>query len=162
MSRGWSLPICLLTILSISGWAWSQAGKTFQEEPEKPFLKPYSPESNNQSLDVSLKTNTINNNKRNIDKTSIKAINSPTTKSSKPTLGHHQKSVILPDSQKISVAGSSMSFQGYNQNHTAGTVAFLDGYLLKSLQDKRIVRKKADNESSDDNQFKKNKGAFVK
>jgi len=157
------LPVCLITLLSTSGWAWGQAGNTLKEEPQKQFLQPYSPESNNQSLDASFKTNTIDANKRNIGKTSNKPISSATPKSSKPTHGHHQKSEIQPDGLKKDATGTVFRFQRYNQGRTAGSGSFLDGYLLKSLHEERIVRKKAaDDSTSDEDLLKKNKGPFLK
>lgn len=165
MSRGWFLPICLIALLSTSGWAWGQVGKTLQEESEKPFLKPYSPETknqSNQSLDASFKTNTTETNKR-IGITPNKPTRTATQKSSKPSFGRYQKSEIKPDNPKIGMAGSSMSFQGYNQYNPMGLGSFLDGYLLKSLQEKRIGKKKAEDESSsDETLLKKKKGSFMK
>jgi len=167
MSRGWSLPICLITLLSTSGWALGQSGNTFHQEPENSFLKPYSPETNNQSnqsLDASIKTNTIDTiNKPNIGKTSNKAISTIPPKSSKPTFGYHQKSGNQTESPKISTPGLVLSFQGYNQGHPTGSGSFLDGYLLKSLNEKRIVRKKAaEDGSADGNSVKKKKKLDVK
>ena len=161
MSRGWSLPICLIALLSTTGWVWGQAGKTFQEEPKKSFLQPYSPETNKQGLDASFKTNTTDTNKRTIGRTSNKSISTSTKKLTKPSLGHTQKSEIQSDSPKIGASASTLSFQGYNQDRSAGSGSFLDGYLLKSLQDKKIVRKKTEDEnSSDKTLLKKKKGSL--
>jgi len=163
MSKRWFLPVSLIALFSTSGWVWGQTSYTFKEEPEKPFLQPYSPERKNQSLDASYKTNIIDTNKKYIDKTSNKPISAATQKSSKSTLRQHQKSEVRPNSPKIGDKGSVLSFQGYNQNRTTGSGSFLDGYLLKSLQDKPIVKKKAaDERSSDETILKKKKGTFIK
>jgi hypothetical protein len=165
MSREWFFSLCLIAILSSSGALWAQVGNSFLEE-EKPFLKPYSPETNNQSLDASFKTNVIDTNKRNIGKVlnvPNKIMSSATPELSKSIQRHHQKSETQADTLKIGTPSSGLSFQGYNQSSSDSFMSFLDGYLLKSLHEKIIVRKKAeDAKSSDGTLLKKKKGTFIK
>lgn len=164
MSRGWSFYVCLIAILYTNGLAWSQVGNTFNEEPGKPFLQPYSPANNYQSLDDSHKTINNNTNKhKDGGETPNKVMLTPTKNSPKSTLGQHPKSKIQPAGPEIGATGSSLGFQGYNQSSSAGSGSFLDGYLLRSLHEKKIEGTKGSNDNtSDENLLKKKKDSFIK
>ena len=47
---------------------------------------------------------------------------------------------------QFGASGSGLIVKGYNQSSSFGSTSFLDGYLLKSLHDKEISRKKTRNE----------------
>ena len=158
LSRGWFFYVCLIAILSTNGLAWGQVGNKFNEEPGKPFLQPYSPANNYQSLDDSHKTINNNTNKyKNGGETPNKVMLTPTKNSPKSTLGQHPKSKIQLASPEIGATGSSLlGFQEYNQSSSAGSGSFLDGYLLRSLHEKKIGGKKGANDNmSDENLLEK-------
>jgi hypothetical protein len=164
LSRGWSFYVCFMAIVSTNGLAWGQVGNTFNEEPGKSFLQPYSPANNYQSLDDSDKTINNNTNKpKNGGATTNKVMLTPTKKSAKSTFGQHPKSKIQLASPEIGAAGSSLGFQEYNQSSSAGSGSFLDGYLLRSLHEKKIEGKKGANDNtSDENLPKKKRDSFIK
>jgi hypothetical protein len=164
MSKGWSFHVCLITILCTNGLAWGQVGNKFNEEPGRPFLQPYSPANNYQSLDDSHKTINNNINKhKNGSKTPNKVIRTFTKNSPKSTLGQYQKSKIQLASPEIGATGRSLGFQGYNQPSSAVSGSFLDGYLLRSLHEKKIGgRKGANVNTSSENLLKKEKDSFIK
>jgi len=165
MSKGRFMSLCLIALVSTSSMAWGQPGDTSPKELEKPFLQPYSPENTKSSLDSSLKAININNDK---DKTLGQTRNKTLITNSKKTphsfKGNQRKPEIQPPANlKAGSPGSSVSFQGNNQYRPAASGSFLDGYLLKSLHEKRVVRKQAeDDNSSDESMLKKKKGSFNK
>jgi hypothetical protein len=157
MSKGWSLPICLIALLSTNGWVWGQADYILKEEQQKPFLQPYSPETNNQNqnLDVSHKNISNNTGKhKNVSKT-LNKVSVSTKTSSKSPLGQRKRSEIQNAGQEIDTAKSSLGFQGYNHSNSHGSGSFLDGYLLKSLQEKKIERKNVVNDNISDRNLQK-------
>lgn len=164
LSRRWSFYVCLIATLSTNGLAWGQVGNTFNEESGKPFLQPYSPANNYQSLEDSHKTIKNNTNKqKNGGEPPNKVMHIPTKKSPKSTFGQQPKSKIQLASPEIGAIGSSLSFEGYNQSKSGGSGSFLDGYLLRSLHEKKIVGKKgANDKTSDENLLKKDKDSFIK
>jgi hypothetical protein len=165
MSKGWFMSLCLIAFVSTSVKAWGQPDNTSPKELEKPFLQPYSPENNKSSLDSSLKEINNNNDKNKTrGQTRNKAlITSPKKTPHSFTRKSAQTGNQAPGNLKAGTPGSSVSFQGYNQYPPAASGSFLDGYLLKSLQEKRMVRKQVENDnSSDETMLKKKKGSFKK
>jgi hypothetical protein len=164
LSRKWSFYTCLIALLSTNGLAWAQVGNSFNEEPGKPFLQPYSPVNNYQSLDDSHKTINNNTNKhKNGGETPNKVMLTPVKNSSKSTPGQHPKSQTRLASPEIGATGTSLGFEGYDRSSHAGTGSFLDGYLLRSLHEEKIVGKKAASaNTSDENLLEKKKDSFIK
>jgi hypothetical protein len=143
---------------------WGQVGNTFHEEPVKPFLQPYSPANNYQSLHTSQKPTNNNTNKQHkIGKTPNKVKITITKISITYSLKQHQISIIQSASPEIGAAGIKVSFQKYNQCGSHDSGSFLDGYLSKSLHEKKIIT----NIAEDDNPtakpiLKKKQDSFIK
>ncbi|RJR35212.1 MAG: hypothetical protein C4567_14810 [Deltaproteobacteria bacterium] len=161
MSKEWCLPICLIALFSTSGWTWGQIGNTLKEEPQKPFLQPYSPETNNQDLNVSSKK-IANTGRQKIAGKSFNKARVPAKTLSKSPPGQHNRSEIQNAGQEINPAKSSLNFQRYNHLNSPGSGSFLDGYLLNSLQDKRIERKKIVTDKTSERDSVKKKKEFLK
>lgn len=164
VSRGWTFSICLIAILSTSGLVWGQVGDKFHETPEKPFLQGHSPANGYLSVDASDKRINSNTNKdKNVGKTPHKVKVNTTKKSPRSAPGQHKNSEIQRASPKIGAAGSGLGFQEYNESGSAGSGSFFDGYLLRSLNEKRIIRRKAaDDNMSNEDLLKKRKKSFIK
>ncbi|MEW6657594.1 MAG: hypothetical protein AB1424_02930 [Thermodesulfobacteriota bacterium] len=165
MSKGWSFFLGLIAILSISGLAWSQLGNTLKEETQKQFLQPYSPVKDYQNLNAADQTIDNNTNRyKNIGRTPHKVVVTTPKKSAKSLFQKRLTSEIPRATLHTGTAGSSPSFQGYNQVNGSRSGSFLDGYLLRSLQEKRKVRTEAadDSKSNEDQLIKKKKDLFFK
>lgn len=161
-NRGWFFSICFIATLITSVSVWGQALHTFQEEPKNTFLKPYEPAKDYGISDTFSTTNKDNDYK----KISIGAPHKKTiaTSPKKAHKSHHgkqgeeQKSKNQDIIQEKDAAGKSTVSLGYQQNNTTDSASFLDGYLLKSLKEEKIVRKKA----ADENQLDENIKIFLK
>jgi hypothetical protein len=156
LSKEWSFYVCLLAILSTNGLAWGQVGNRFKEEPVKPFLQPYSPSNNEEPVKPFLKPYSPAN--KNGGETPKKVMLTPTKKSPKSALGKEPKSKIKLASPEIGATGSSPDFERYKSS-SAGSKSFLDGYLLRSLHEKKIEGKK---DATDEDLLKKKKDSFIK
>lgn len=164
-----SIPAFLLALLFTGGLAWAQFGDMNRNEPEKPFLNPYSPANTYQSPDASQKT--VKPNTKITGKTSIKPNNiSKTPVSITPihnpnySLGKSEKMKSQPASTEKDAVGNSLSLGEYNQSGSSGSTSFLDGYFLKSLHEDKIVTKEAmdDNTTNNNAQKNKNRSSFIK
>jgi len=82
----------------------------------------------------------------------------PTKKSPKSALGKEPTSKIKLASPEIGATGSSPDFERYKSS-SAGSKSFLDGYLLRSLHEKKIEGKK---DATDEDLLKKKKDSFIK
>ena len=162
-----SMPALLLALLlGTGGLAWAQVGELNRNEPEKPFLKPYSPANDDQSLESSLDASpkTVKPDTKIIGKTAIKPDNigkAPITDTlTRNSFSSYRKSDKMrnhPVGTKTGAAGNSPRLGGYDQSGGYGSTSFLDGYLLKSLHEDKIVTRKAREDNADNNNLKQNK-----
>ena len=159
MRMGWPCSICLMAFLSIAGLAWAQAGNVAQEVKEKPFLQPHAPARGYGNVDGSNKKvddNTIKYN--NINRPSKKDIPGKSKKSLKSKIGPQQKAVTPQGSVEKGATDNIMDINALSQNRSHGSGSFFDGYLLRSLKEEKLTRKKAQDDSkTNNNLLKKNK-----
>jgi hypothetical protein len=159
----------LLAIMFNGGLAWAQVGDMNLNEPEKPFLNPYSPVNGYQSVDAS--QTPVNSYTKSTEKVLIRPKNigkntlsiNPTNNSN-ASLGKSEKRKNQPAGTKIGAIGSSSSLGGDQQPSGSGSKSFLDGYFLKSLHEGKLVTKKAKDDNTTDNNVQKNKNgsSFIK
>jgi hypothetical protein len=136
-STGLVLSIGLIAILFSINIVFAQGETASHEGEEKPFLQPYSPAATNKILDASLKPNSIKSNK-------VKGVGRSYkvgVASSKNILGFYQgtqqASKVQQARPNITTAGKALAIEAYNQYGSGVYGSFLDGYLLKSLNDKK-------------------------
>jgi hypothetical protein len=156
----------LLAIMFTGGLAWAQVGDMNPNEPEKPFLVPYSPEY--QSLNAS--QNPVKPQTKSPEKASLKPENIAkkggrviSTNKFNASLGKSAKMKNQSAGTEMGVKDNSLSLSA-GDHCDSGSKSFLDGYFLKSLHEDNLRTKKPEgNKITVDNiQKNKNRSSLIK
>jgi hypothetical protein len=153
----------LIAILISVGIVMAQGVATLREGEEKPFLQPYSREATNKILDASLKPSSNNNYKVKGIKRSSKV--GVSTSKNIPAIYQRtqQASKVQPARPNITSAGKPLTIEAYNQYGSGVCGSFLDGYLLKSLNEKKSAGKKTlRDDTGDEGLLKEKRGSLIK
>ena len=145
-----------MALLLLGGVAWAQGRDDLQDQGQQQPLQTDLVNKDQQSLDLSIdRHNSKAKDRKAARVTDIKKItesSSPKAESLGPSSRQYGMSNAQSKGPQVGASGSGFIGKGYNQSSSFGSTSFLDGYLLKSLHDEGISRKKTRNEekSKDD------------
>ena len=146
----------LMALLLLGGVAWAQGRDDLQDQGQQQPLHTDMVNKDQQPLDLSIERHNSKAKDRKAARvTDIKKItesSSPKAESLGPSSRQYRMSNAQSKGPQFGASGSGLIGTGYNQSSSFGSTSFLDGYLLKSLHDEGISRKKTRNEekSKDD------------
>jgi hypothetical protein len=145
-------PALLLFIFLSSGMAWAQGGYIDRKGQETQPSQTASANREYQSLDASKRPGSHKAKKTNSKapritriKKSLVTVN-PKTASQGSSLGQDGASKAQNYGSQVSAMGCGLSMNGSSPSAGSGSTSFLDGYLLKSLQDGGTTRRKVSTE----------------
>lgn len=139
-----------MALLLLGGVAWAQGRDDLQDQGQQQPLQTDMVNKDQQSLDLSIdRHNSKAKNKKAARVKDIKKsteTGSPKAESFGPSSRQYGMSNAQSKGPQFGALGSGLIGKGYNQSSSFGSTSFLDGYLLKSLHDEGIARKKPRNE----------------
>ena len=147
----------MMALLLLSGVAWAQGRDDPQDQGQQQPLQTDMVNKDQQSLDLSIDRHNSKAKDRNAKPKDRKAarvtdIKKSTASGSRKaeSFGPSSRQYGMPNAQskgpEFGASGSGLIGTGYNQSSSFGSTSFLDGYLLKSLHDEGISRKKTRDE----------------
>ena len=147
----------LMALWLLGGVAWAQGRDDLQDQGQQQPLQTDMVNKDQQSLDLSIDRHNSKAKDRKAKAkdrkaarvTDIKKItesSSPKAESLGPSSRQYGMSNAQSKGPQFGASGSGLIGTGYNQSSSFGSTSFLDGYLLKSLHDNGISRKKTRNE----------------
>jgi hypothetical protein len=143
-------PAFLMALLLLGGVAWAQVRDDLQDQGQQQPLQTDMVNKDQQSLDLSIdRHNSKANDRKTARITDIKKsteTGSPKAESFGPSSRQYGMSNPQSKGPQFGASGSGLIGKGYNQSGSFGSTSFLDGYLLKSLHDEGISKKKTSNE----------------
>ncbi|MCX5890430.1 MAG: hypothetical protein NTY36_13435 [Deltaproteobacteria bacterium] len=146
----------LMALLLLGGAAWAQGRDDLQDQGQQQPLQTDMVNKDQQSLDLSIDrhnskakdTKAKAKDRKAARVTDIKKSTesgSPKAESFKPSSRQYGMSNAQSKGAQFGTSGRGLIGKGYNQSSISGSTSFLDGYLLKSLHDEGISRKKTRN-----------------
>jgi len=164
----WFWHALLLTLLFIGGVDRSQGQADLQERGQQQLLQTDMVNQDQQSLDLS----TDRHNSQAKDR---KAAQGADLKKSKipgslkadafgPSSSQYGMSNAQSQGPQFGALGSGLSGEEDNQSSNVGSTSFLDGYFMNSLQEDKVVPKKARDDNTTNNKLQGNKkrSLFIK
>jgi hypothetical protein len=143
-----ALLLALFLLGGLGGVAWAQGRNNLQGQQQ--LLQTDRGNQYLQPLDLSIdKYNSQDNDQKaarftESPKNTVSA--GPTGKSLGPSSRQYGMSKAQKQGPQVGALGRSIIGTGYNPSRSFGSKSFLDGYLLRSLHDNDIPRKRARNE----------------
>jgi hypothetical protein len=143
-------PAFLIALLLLGGVAWAQGRNDLQDQGQQQLLQSDMVNKDQQRPDLAIdRHNYQPKNKKAARVTDIKKnteSGSPKAKSFGPSSRQDGMSKAQSKGPQVGVLGSGLIGNEYYQSSSFGSKSFLDGYLLKSLHDEDISKKKTRNE----------------
>jgi len=140
----------LMALLLFGGVSWAQGRDDLQDQGQQQPLQTDTVNKDQQSLDLSIdRHNSKVKDRKAARGTDIKKsteTSSPKAESFGPSSRKYGRSNGQSKGPQLGVLGTGLTRKGYDHSSSFGSTSFLDGYLLKSLHDKGISRKKTRNE----------------
>jgi hypothetical protein len=147
----------LMALLLYGGVAWAQGRDYLQDQGQQEPLQTDMVNKDQQILDLSIDRHNSKADDRKAKAKDRKAAmvtdikkstetGSPKAKSLGPSSRQDGVSNAQSKGPQVGALGSGLIGTGYNQSRSFGSTSFLDGYLLKSLHDESISRKRTGNE----------------
>lgn len=141
-------PALLLVIFLSSGMAWAQAGYIDSKGQETQPSPTASADREYQSLDASKRPGSQKAKKTNSQAPGIthikkSLVTDPGKDSQRSSLGQYGASETQSYGSPINVLGSGLSMKEASPSAGSASTSFLDGYLLKSLQEGGTAKRKA-------------------